>query len=1311
MFDIGSSQPVGFVRIYNGMLPATDEIATHDSRLGAHEIIVGDYSNDPLNPSHTRCPHTFTCSSMASNPAVTCTLADRAVDNPLNEGCVATGRYVYIYVPARTGNYLHFREVEVYAVNTAATIQTLADQANLPINTPTYTISVDVQCLASQAPSAGATRTVWSYGLHGTNTMNRLLVDNTHIIHDLGGDASSFALTSIYDLCDGEYHELMVTSSATERKIFMDGGLLATKATPGNQAGTDENFCLGGEDNSDATRVNRAWVGFLSDFKVYAYDYSATPECACHVQMGVMDYVNDHWVPTYDPVAYPALQGSTFTLRPTGCATSTGIKAVSTDAAFGDRGVIMHVTRNCPTAAPPPPPVNCVAMPYSDTSGARVFFQTAAEEYESPHTLWADHGNGIVYNWAPQSVSTWDVAYERCCQACQTKNANNEWLRPPQDGALATNRQCRQFMVKDDGSSLSFQCHFYDFSIVDAPTSYPHPVGGTYSETRLYSTVPFSVGAGLPNAPPSPAAPPPPFDGAVMTDLDCNALIHDSGAFGDKVRVCRYYYTPKCTGDNNPLCGGETNTDNSFCRNGNYDASIADNDPYNVNYCYKVPMVGYIPRDGNNRPAYLHHVGTAEDCSHFSVQKYLDGMFDRGYAPFCVHYPRTGLFEYNGGWFDQKAQWIYSSTNPLNAINVICSQHGIDCGLGIAAHGFSQGSHIASLSKKYEPRVTGILGFGAGCRSVIFINPWFAAQGLVYDHGASSSNRCMQGTAPASTHATQTAQSLYRDRSIYRVVSGINDEIFAHQQQMAAHTGYTECAMSTDCIKQDGSGFYLVRASENPQGDSAGHNFFRNGNALTTYFENGAYPWAMNPNLDWLARRSRGETMVGYVTTSPPPPSPPPDNTIAAEGQQCGVNQVHTKDCAAGTSCLVSDEYLNDNGETVSRSHCCRHNHWWWMCKYTSQVTGVVEHCRNDGQCDYGSGQCSGIGTLTNIKDGICSTSWQASHVDYDANNMYVVTDPTTFYLSDITGPQGWATSQAAATHVYMNWIAAQNANGNDLVFTDYHGGTMTLTVPTDPTTVTFQLTNDPNTQAGWINLAANYFYNNARDCLALDGAPNPEYYYSTWELAMAACAAVPYSCCTGILYHGNTHPTPWNPRRPALVGAQDSCSYFGGNKVTQSLPTTPCDLGASGDTSNADYVTYFRPPPVASWPRTGAVVAAAAASASYNPSPTPLPPAPPMRPPVPPLPPHSPPPPPVPSLPPPQPKHPPPPPPSPPPPQPSPPPPPNPPPANPKDPLVNADGTYTTTTATGPTSTNRLRRLRELVKLETGAGEDERVV
>ena len=450
-------------------------------------------------------------------------------------------------------------------------------------------------------------------------------------------------------------------------------------------------------------------------------------------------------------------------------------------------------------------------MPYSDLSGGLTFYQTVSASFSSPRTMWfyVPNSFGLVDQLWTFADGSWSAAYDRCCEFCSTQNSGNLWIRPPTDGVLPTNRQCKQFQIfEQEGQAGTYTCSFYDYDIGDGLASYPNPgAPGTY---HLYSTIPFSQGAAAPNNPPSPAAPPPPFSGAIMPDNVCNGLISSNVA--GMTRVCRYYYTPKCTGSNNPLCGGETDNGNAFCRPGNYDASIGDNDPYNVDYCYKVPMVGYIPADGNNRPAYLHHVGTTEDCSHFSVQPYLNGMAAaRVRAVFCVHYPRTALLEYNGGWFDQKAQWIYSSTNPLNAIGVICGQPGVDCSMGIASHGFSQGSHIASLSKKYEPRVTGILGFGVGCASTIIFSPSFTARGLVYDHALSASSPCYTSGEPTSTHPTQTQQSDYRDRTIYRVISGVNDEIFGHQQQMQAHTGYTNCGYEHDCLQADGSGYYLIR--------------------------------------------------------------------------------------------------------------------------------------------------------------------------------------------------------------------------------------------------------------------------------------------------------------------------------------------------------------------------------------------------------------------------------------------------------------------------------------------------------------------
>lgn len=429
-----------------------------------------------------------------------------------------------------------------------------------------------------------------------------------------------------------------------------------------------------------------------------------------------------------------------------------------------------------------------------------------------------------------------------------------------------------------------------------------------------------------------------------MTSSTCDSILKERTGFS---KVCLYYYTPKCVSAS-ALCGSEPDTQNAFCSNGV--SQLETDDPYYQGYCYRTPMAGYVP-DSNttaSRPAYLHHVGSGEDCTHVTVQHYLDGMTDRGFAAFCVHYPRSGLFQYIGGWFDQKAQWIYSQTNPLNAINIVCAQPRVDCELGIAVHGFSQGAHIASLSKKYEPRVTGILLFGAGCLARVPFAPGFASRGLIYDHAQAKSNlsgaSCWWSGKPTSTHPTQTQQSLYRTRDLVRVIAGNNDDIFDAQNQMAYVTGYN-CGGNTQCIQADGSGYYLVRIFENTMGNQDGHDFFGLGsNAMTSDYQHGTAPWSMNPNLDWLARKANGTSMSEYDYTVL--------GTTANAGSDCwphypkgdcaDIYRSHIAFCNAGSS------FSADSPPTGC---CCRNNHPDVGCN--NYVGDDFAHqCRT---CDYGT--------------------------------------------------------------------------------------------------------------------------------------------------------------------------------------------------------------------------------------------------------------------------------------------------------------------------------------------------------------------
>jgi hypothetical protein len=518
-------------------------------------------------------------------------------------------------------------------------------------------------------------------------------------------------------------------------------------------------------------------------------------------------------------------------------------------------------------------------MPYSNEEGNKHFLSPTDGSMEHfGHTLYfSDPLNGGTVGFS-QVASDADrhAAHDRCCALCTANNEANSWLKPSaasQDASGATLKQCRQFSVIEFATG-TFACNFFDFHAgpleVYEKTGPDLPVGPTW----LYSTLPLINSANSPNNPPSPASPPPPFAGTTMPASECDALIDTKDASAMVTRVCKYYYTPMCVGTA-AECGSEPAA--LYCSDGV--SQVPSGDLLQQTQCMRSKFVGYV-KQGESRPAYIHHVASSDDCSHYSVQTYLDEMVNRSFAAFCVAYPRSTEDQYVEGFFDQKAQWIYSSSNQYGALTGICNLEGVDCSLGVAVHGSEQGGHIASLSKKHDPRVTAILEFGGGCSAQLSGTPLQTARGLVYDHTQAqtlSGAACYSG---GSATATQTEQQLYRTKDILRVVAGVNDDLFSHQSQMIYHTGYN-CGDAVDCLQADGSGYYLVRSPENPTGERDGREFYSNLNAFTTNFEYGAYAWAMTANLDWLAGKATGQS---YTASSPPPSPPPPSTDLALEG-------------------------------------------------------------------------------------------------------------------------------------------------------------------------------------------------------------------------------------------------------------------------------------------------------------------------------------------------------------------------------------------------------------------------------------------
>ena len=212
----------------------------------------------------------------------------------------------------------------------------------------------------------------------------------------------------------------------------------------------------------------------------------------------------------------------------------------------------------------------------------------------------------LVLDHVWQSADGSWSAHNRCCEFCQTQNAGSLWgVRP--DGMTATSRQCKQFQIFErDGETGTYSCtSTTTTSAMGSRPTYPGGDAGTY---HLYSTIPFSQGTASPNAPPSPAR-----------------RRHSPVPRCRRASATRTWPTARAS----PRCASSTTRPSARRQQpalrrrdrqrrhaaGNHDPSIADNDPYAATKCYKVPMAGYIPDDGVNRPAYMHHVGTTEDCT------------------------------------------------------------------------------------------------------------------------------------------------------------------------------------------------------------------------------------------------------------------------------------------------------------------------------------------------------------------------------------------------------------------------------------------------------------------------------------------------------------------------------------------------------------------------------------------------------------------------------------------------------------------------------------------------------------------------
>lgn len=110
-------------------------------------------------------------------------------------------------------------------------------------------------------------------------------------------------------------------------------------------------------------------------------------------------------------------------------------------------------------------------------------------------------------------------------------------------------------------------------------------------------------------------------------------------------------------------------------------------------------------------PLYVFLTGTGMNIREPELML-LREMAARGFVGGFVAYPENTRYPQDDRQWDEKAQAVWQGGS--GALAVLCARAAVDCDLGIAVHGFSQGAGLASLAAQYDSRVGAALLFGIG---------------------------------------------------------------------------------------------------------------------------------------------------------------------------------------------------------------------------------------------------------------------------------------------------------------------------------------------------------------------------------------------------------------------------------------------------------------------------------------------------------------------------------------------------------------------------------------------------------------------
>jgi len=254
-------------------------------------------------------------------------------------------------------------------------------------------------------------------------------------------------------------------------------------------------------------------------------------------------------------------------------------------------------------------------------------------------------------------------------------------------------------------------------------------------------------------------------------------------------------------------------------------------------------------------PLFVYSPGTGVCYANAGPLQLVQEMVKRDFVSASIEYPEMD------GYMDFKTKAQTLTNGSASPLGILCALENVDCSLGIASAGYSQGSHLANLMSIYmdgipdAPQVTASLTLLGGAHNL--------GANMLYI-----------------VKDSDVAEYLPKERRRSVAIEG--DRFFAPTieeglDNQKIMSGY-DCGDSFHCLQSDGSGYFIIANADLPPLPASFEQFQIGWHESILDFEtfefqpwflDGPEVWTMKHNLDWLAEtaQSNHATAVSEAVT------------------------------------------------------------------------------------------------------------------------------------------------------------------------------------------------------------------------------------------------------------------------------------------------------------------------------------------------------------------------------------------------------------------------------------------------------------